>query len=81
MKANIFKKIKLFFSYRNLIKENYNIYAKKEILQDNFDTDYNIVYANFIVILKKNDEIKGVVSSLIYKDEDLTNIYREKKWG
>ena len=61
-----------------LIKENYNIYAKKEILQDNFDTDYNIVYANFIVILKKNDEIKGVVSSLIYKDEDLTNIYREK---
>lgn len=61
-----------------LIKENYNIYAKKEILQDNFDTDYNIVYANFIVILKKNDEIKGVVSGLIYKDEDLTNIYREK---
>ena len=60
-----------------LIKENYNIYAKKEILQDNFDTDYNSI-PNFFVILKKNDEIKGLVSSLIYKDEDLTNIYREK---
>ena len=64
-----------------LIKENYNIYAKKEILQDNFDTDYNSIHmnTNFFVILKKNDEIKGLVSGLIYKDEDLTNIYREKK--
>jgi len=63
-----------------LIKENYNIYAKKEILQDNFDTNYNFAHlTNFIVILKKNDEIKGIVSGLIYKDEDLTNIYREKK--
>lgn len=63
-----------------LIKENYNIYAKKEILQDNFDTDYNSAHlTNFIVILKKNEEVKGIVSGLIYKDEDLTNIYREKK--
>lgn len=60
-----------------LIKENYNIYAKKEILQDNFNIDY-YWDPNFFVILKKNDEIKGLVSSLIYKDEDLTNIYREK---
>ena len=63
-----------------LIKENYDIYAKKEILQDNFDTDYNSAHlTNFIVILKKNEEVKGLVSGLIYKDEDLTNIYREKK--
>lgn len=60
-----------------LIKEKYEIYAKKEILQDNFDTLYSI-HTDFFVILKKNDEIKGLVSSLIYKDEDLTNIYREK---
>ena len=60
-----------------LIKENYNIYAKKEILQDNFDTDFYI-NTDFIIILKKNDEIKGLVSGLIYKDKDLTNIYREK---
>ena len=62
-----------------LIKENYDIYAKKEILQDNFDTDYNFAHlTDFIVILKKNEEVKGIVSGLIYKDEDLTNIYREK---
>lgn len=64
-----------------LIKENYDIYAKKEILQDNFDFDRDYNYAhftNFIVILKKNEEVKGLVSGLIYKDENLTNIYREK---
>ena len=67
MKANIFKKIKLFFSYRNLIKENYNIIVNGD---NNFRIDKALRIYTVLTIPEK-DANYGITVAEEYINEYL----------